>query len=72
MSAQPGAALPLADYDHLPIESLVERLETLDINQVEQLIGYERNHLERTAVLDLLEQHRTELRSQHPGALGGG
>jgi hypothetical protein len=63
MSAEPQAALPLPDYDHIPFGSLAGRVRTLDINQIEQLIGYERNHGERILVLELLEHRRDELRS---------
>lgn len=63
MSAQPGGALPLPDYDHIPFGSLSSRVRTLDIHQVEQLIGYERNHGERIAVLQMLEHRRDELRA---------
>jgi hypothetical protein len=63
MSTQPEGALPLPDYDHIPFGSLAGRIRTLDINQLEQLIGYERNHGERILVLELLEHRRDELRA---------
>jgi hypothetical protein len=62
VSAQPNAALPLPDFDHIPFGSLAGRVRTLDIQQLEQLIGYERNHGQRILVLELLEHRRDELR----------
>jgi hypothetical protein len=61
MSSEAQAALPLPDFDHLPAESLWARVSALDIQQVEQLIGYERNHGARVEVLDLLERRRDQL-----------
>jgi len=61
MSGEPQGALPVPDFDHLPADSVAARVTSLDIQQVEQLIGYERNHSGRDEVLDLLEQRREEL-----------
>jgi hypothetical protein len=61
VSAEPQGALPLPDFDHLPVESLAVRVQSLDIQQLEQLIGYERNHSGRGRVLDLLEHRRDQL-----------
>jgi|SRR5215207_3259193 len=57
------AALPLPDFDHLPFSSLAARIRSLDAQQLEQLIGYERNHAERIAVLQVLEERLADLRS---------
>ena len=62
MSAQPQGALPLADYEEIPFGALASRIRSLDIQQLEQLIGYEQNHGKRILVLELLEHHRDELR----------
>jgi hypothetical protein len=56
------ASLPVPEFDLLPARSLPSRIQALDIQQVEQLIGYERNHADRTEVLDVLERKRSELR----------
>jgi hypothetical protein len=64
MSGEAQAALPLPDFDRLPAESLPARVASLDIQQVEQLIGYERNHSGRPEVLDLLERQRERLRQK--------
>ncbi len=66
MSSEVQGALPLPDFDQLPVESLAARIRSLDIQQVEQLIGYERNHAERVEVLDLLERQRERLQHK-PG-----
>ena len=64
--AQPQAALPLSGYDDIALESLAERISALDIQQLEQLIGYERNHSARREVLDLLEGRRSQLVAHEP------
>ncbi len=56
------ASLPVPEFDLLPAQCLPSRIQALDIQQVDQLIGYERNHAERGAVLDVLERRRIELR----------
>ncbi|MFK4087541.1 hypothetical protein ACI2LF_25755 [Kribbella sp. NPDC020789] len=55
--------LAVADYDQIPVGALAEQTQTLDITQIEQLIGYERIHLERSPVLELLEHRRKQLRA---------
>jgi hypothetical protein len=62
MSTPPQGALPLADYEDIPFGSLASRIRSLDIQQLEQLIGYEQIHGERILVLELLEHRRDELR----------
>lgn len=56
------ASLPFADYDHLPVRSVTSGIEWLDLEQLEQLLGYERNHAERTDVLELIEHRLDELK----------
>lgn len=68
MSSQSHAALPVPDFDKLPVEMLAITLSSLDNQQVDQLIGYERNHSNRTPVLELLERRRDRLR--HRAATG--
>jgi hypothetical protein len=53
--------LPVPEFDLLPAQSLPSRIQALDIQQVEQLIGYERNHAERVEVLNVLERRRGQL-----------
>ncbi|TCC08400.1 hypothetical protein [Kribbella soli] len=56
------ASLPVPEFDLLPARCLPSRIEALDIQQVEQLIGYERNHAHRIEVLNVLERKRSQLR----------
>jgi hypothetical protein len=62
VSSEVQGALPIPGFDHLPVDAVAEHLSSLDIQQVEQLIGYERNHLAREPVLDVLERRRDHLR----------
>ena len=55
------AALPVSDFEHLQAGSLAPRLASLDLEQVEQLIGYERNHAHRAQVLEVLIHRRRQL-----------
>ncbi|MET9272115.1 hypothetical protein [Kribbella sp. NPDC003557] len=53
----------MPDFDLLPAAALPSRISGLDIEQVEQLIGYERIHGERSGVLRLLERRRDQIRT---------
>jgi len=53
--------LPLPDYDHLPLNSLILRARTLDPDQLDAVLAYEREHGARLPVLQALEQRREEL-----------
>ena len=54
-SHRESVSLPLENYDHLPLGDLTSRVRTLDADGVAVLIGYEREHGNRTPVLTLLE-----------------
>ena len=58
-----SASLPVPEFDLVPPGALESRVDALDIQQVEQLIGYERNHGERKQVLDVLNHRRDQLRA---------
>ncbi|GAB3921595.1 hypothetical protein GCM10029976_008860 [Kribbella albertanoniae] len=60
---QNKAALPLPEFDRLPVGSLAERIRALDTQQLDQLIGHERNHGQRIQILALLQQRRDQLKS---------
>ncbi len=47
--------LPLDDYDHLPVGSLVSRIRTLDIAGLGTLLDYERRHANRFQVVRAME-----------------
>ena len=48
-------ALPLPDYDHLPLAGLTSRIRTLDVAGVQTLLDYERAHGDRAPVVTVLE-----------------
>lgn len=54
-------ALPIPDYDHLPVTGLAHRIRSLEAEQVDRLISYERAHGERLPVLQVLETRLQEL-----------
>ncbi|TCK21378.1 hypothetical protein [Pseudonocardia endophytica] len=55
--------LPIPDYDHLPENGLANRIRTLDTDQIDVLLDYERAHANRLQVVMLIEQRRDALRS---------
>ena len=55
-------ALPLPDYDHLPLGGLTSRIRTLDVTGVQTLLDYERAHADRAPVVTVLENRLTALR----------
>ncbi len=54
-------ALPIPDYDHLPVGSLQHRVRALDRGGVTALLDYERAHGARTPVVVLLENRLGQL-----------
>lgn len=67
--------LPLPDYDHLPIGGLESRVRSLNAEEVEELLAYERTHADRLPVTELLTARLEQLEagaeptSGDPGAL---
>ena len=55
-------ALPLPDYDHLPLPSLLHRMRTLDAGGVGTLLAYERAHGNRLPVVQALQARLDGLR----------
>lgn len=53
--------LPLPDFDHLPLNSLIQRVRTLDAAQLDVVLAYERAHGDRLPVVQALEQRREAL-----------
>jgi hypothetical protein len=49
--------LPLKDYDHLPVGSLISRIRTLDAEDLRTLLEFERSHANRMQVVSAM-QHR--------------
>ena len=52
-------ALPLPDYDHIPLGTLPSRISALDEAGVQALLDYEHAHGNRLPVVQVLE-HRIE------------
>ncbi|MEV5428036.1 hypothetical protein [Streptomyces sp. NPDC052701] len=55
-------ALPLPDYDHLPLGSLQHRVRTLDEAGLRAVLAYEEAHGNRLPVLQVLRTRLEELR----------
>ncbi|MFI5570244.1 hypothetical protein ACIA6T_23475 [Streptomyces sp. NPDC051740] len=68
-------ALPLPDYDHLPIGGLESRIRSLSAGEVEELLAYERSHADRVPATGLLKARLEQLNAGaeptggDPGAL---
>ncbi len=58
--------LPLTDYDHLPVQSLGQRIRNLDREDVATLLTYEREHGDRLPVVQVLEQRLEEVSAGAP------
>jgi hypothetical protein len=56
-------ALPIPDYDHLPVGSLASHVRSLDEEGVSALLSYERQHGARVPALQVLEARLDQLRS---------
>ena len=55
-------ALPLPDYDQLPIDGLTHRIRMLDAAGVQTLLDYERAHANRANAVTILENRLSALR----------
>ncbi len=75
MTDSPRTALPLPDYDHLPIGGLESRIRSLTADEVEELLAYERAHADRVPATEVLNARLDQLRaggeptSGDPGAV---
>jgi len=79
-------ALPLPDYDHLPVGSLTSRIRTLDAEELQTVLSYEKAHAHRVQVVQAMTHRLDELQSgaqpsggapdatqpEHAGAPSGG
>jgi hypothetical protein len=61
VEAVEAAELPLPNYDELTIPSLRARLRNLSIPQLNQLIGYEQAHANRSEVIAMFERRLAKL-----------
>lgn len=55
--------LPLPDYDHLPLGALESRVRSLTVEQVEELLAYERTHADRLPVTEVLTARLEQLQA---------
>ncbi|CAL9599111.1 hypothetical protein SUDANB6_05415 [Streptomyces sp. enrichment culture] len=55
--------LPLPDYDHLPTGGLESRIRSLSVEEVEELLAYERSHADRLPVTQVLASRLEQLKS---------
>lgn len=51
--------LPLPDYDHLPVGSLISRVRSLDADDLKTVLEYEKSHANRVQVVQALT-HRLD------------
>jgi hypothetical protein len=64
-------ALPLPDFDHIPLGTLPSRISALDEAGVQALLDFERAHGDRLPVVQVLERRIESLRggTQPSGAV---
>jgi hypothetical protein len=65
----PDRDLPIDDYDHLPVGSLISRIRTLDSTGLQTLMDYEKGHANRIQVVSAMQ---TRLSSLKDGAQPSG
>ncbi|MEU2348857.1 hypothetical protein [Modestobacter sp. NPDC049651] len=56
-------SLPLPDYDHLPVGSLLSRVRTLDAEGLQTLLSYEQSHANRIQVVQAMNHRLTDLKA---------
>jgi hypothetical protein len=55
--------LPLPDYDHLPVGSLVSRVRTLDAGDLQTVLSYEKAHANRVQVIQALTHRLNDVKA---------
>jgi hypothetical protein len=60
-AANDRSSLPLPDYDHLPLGSLISRIRSLATGDLDRVLEYEREHADRLPVIEALQARRGEL-----------
>jgi hypothetical protein len=56
-------SLPLPDYDHLPVGSLISRVRTLDADGLQTLLSYEQSHANRVQVVQAMNHRLGDLKA---------
>jgi hypothetical protein len=59
-----AAALPLKDYDDLNIEEIRKKVQGLSRDDIETLLDYEKNHVNRKTLVETLEGRLEAVRSR--------
>jgi hypothetical protein len=57
------AALPVPDYDHLTVGDLAHRIRSLEADDLETLLAYEREHADRLPIVQELSVRLEQVRS---------
>jgi len=55
--------LPLPDYDHLPVGSLISRVRTLDADDLQTVLDHEKAHANRVQVVQALTHRLSALKA---------
>ncbi|RJK97706.1 hypothetical protein [Vallicoccus soli] len=55
------ADLPLPDYDHLPLATLQHRIRSLEAEDLDRVLAYERAHGDRAPVVTVVEERLRQL-----------
>jgi hypothetical protein len=55
--------LPLPDYDHLPVGSLISRVRTLDADGLQAVLAYEKGHANRVQVVQALNHRLSDVQA---------
>jgi hypothetical protein len=63
MTASEHRALPLRDYDHLPLASLRQRIRSLTDQDIRRLLNYEEEHANRPLAVQAMRARLIELAS---------
>ncbi|UGY94543.1 hypothetical protein [Streptomyces gobiensis] len=71
MNTSDRGELPLPDYDELALGELEHRIRPLSSDDVELLLRYEREHADRTHVIELLTARLTQLAEGATPSPGG-
>ena len=59
----PERDLPIDDYDHLPVGSLISRIRTLDSTGLQTLLDYEKGHANRIQVVSAMQSRLSGLKN---------
>jgi len=57
-STSPDRGLPLRDYEHLTVKQVMGKLGSLSGRQIQQIERYEKQHKNRSTLIDKLERAR--------------